>query len=425
MKRFNNLYERICSVENLKLADEKARRGKVNTPGVRIHDENREANINALYEMLKNKTYKTSPYTIFEITDPKPRKIYRLPYFPDRICHHAVMNVMEPIWCNIFTNDTYSCIKGRGIHGVVRNLRRDLRENVEETRYCLKLDIHKFYPSVDHEILKEIIRKKIKDKDLLWLLDEIIDSSDGVPIGNYLSQFFANLYLAYFDHWLKEDMGVKHYYRYADDLVILHRDKGFLQGLLIAINDYLILNLKLSLKPNYQVFPVDARGIDFVGYRFYHTHTLLRKTIKRRFCRRVAVLNRLKHITPEEYRQQICCWTGWIKYCNGRHLLNSLDMKKFSEISKQSGPLEGRKISIDDILEKEVIVNTYDVIKGKYESETCLVIQIEFEGEKRVIFTGSEILTKTLKSISPEDFPFSTTIIKQPTGKRSWFYKFT
>lgn len=132
---------------------------------------------------------------------------------------------MEPIWVKIFTRDTYSCIKGRGIHALVCKLKKDLRSDVEGTKYCAKMDIKKFYPSITHSILKEIIEKKIKDKKLLKLLFEIVDSADGVPIGNYLSQFFANLYMAYFDHWVKEELKVKYYYRYADDIVLLSNDK--------------------------------------------------------------------------------------------------------------------------------------------------------------------------------------------------------
>ena len=118
----------------------------------------------------------------------------------------------------------------------------------------------KFYPSIDHEILKQVVRRKIKDKRLLWLLDEIIDSADGVPIGNYLSQYFANLYLAYFDHWIKEEKRIKYYYRYADDIVILGSDKNELHSLLHEIRAYLSDRLKLKVKRNYQVFPVDKSG---------------------------------------------------------------------------------------------------------------------------------------------------------------------
>lgn len=158
MKRLNNLFEKVISLDNLRLADEKARRGKSRTYGVQMHDKNREANILALHEQLKNGTFKTSPYHVFTIYEPKERLIYRLPYFPDRILHHAIMNVLEPIWVSVFIKDTYSCIKNRGI-------------------------------------------------------------------------------------------------------------RAYLVG------------LKLKVKRNYQVFPVDSRGIDFLGYVFRHTHTRLRKSI--------------------------------------------------------------------------------------------------------------------------------------------------
>ena len=291
MKRIANLFDKVISLENLRLADDKARKGKLKSYGVRVHDKNRDANLMHLHEELVNGTFHTSKYHIFTIFEPKERQIFRLPYYPDRILHHAIMNVMEPIWVGIFNGNTYSCIKNRGIHACARAVRHALKTDPKGTVYCLKMDIRKFYPSIDHDILKGIVRRKLKDERLLALLDEIIDSVPaGVPIGNYLSQYFANLYLAYFDHWLKERKGVK-----------------------------------LKVKKNYQVFPVDARGIDFVGYVFRHTHTMLRKSIKQALCRRVAILNKRKIVpTMEKYKQQICSWWGWCKYCNSINLLNKL-----------------------------------------------------------------------------------------------------
>ena len=138
---------------------------------------------------------------------------------------------------------------------------------------------------MDHEILKQLIRRKFKDQDLLQLLDGIIDSADGLPIGNYLSQYLANFYLTGFDHWLKEVKKVKYYFRYADDMVILADNKIYLHDLMADIRQYLAERLKLMVKGNYQVFPVAERGIDFVGYVFFHTLTRVRKTIKQRYAR--------------------------------------------------------------------------------------------------------------------------------------------
>lgn len=326
MKRIGNIFDKVISLENLRLADEKARKGKLHSYGVQVHDKNREANLIALHESLKNGTFKTSKYHIFKIYEPKEREIFRLPYYPDRILHHAVMNILEPVWVSVFNKDTYSCIKNRGIHACAKDVKRILKHDPDGTRYCLKIDVRKFYPSIDHEILKQVVRRKIKDCRLLALLDEIIDSvPSGVPIGNYLSQYFANLYLAYFDHWLKETKGVKYYWRYADDIVILSPNKDTLHSLLHEIRAYLHDNLKLKVKRNYQVFPVDSRGIDFLGYVFYHSHTLLRKSIKQKLCRRVAKLNKRKTMpTKERYKQQICSWWGWCKYCDSIHLMNKL-----------------------------------------------------------------------------------------------------
>lgn len=264
--------------------------------------------------MLMDKTYRTSSYSVFTIYEQKERVVYRLPYFPDRIAHHAVMNVLEPIFMAIFTADTYSCIKGKGIHGAARTVRAALSD-VTDTQYCLKLDIKKFYPSIDHDVLKDLLRRKFKDQDLLWLLDEIIDSAAGLPIGNYLSQYLANFYLTGLDHWLKEEKRVRYYLRYADDLVILAADKPYLHQLLSEIRSYLDHRLKLQVKENYQVFPVQVRGIDFVGYRFYHTHVLLRKSIKKSFARMIARRNN---------SASRASYYGWAKHCNSKHLLKKL-----------------------------------------------------------------------------------------------------
>lgn len=321
MKRIGNLYSKICELDNIYLAYTKAKKGKGKSFGVRQFEMNLDHNIKIIQKELIAETYKTSEYDVFTIFDPKEREIYRLP-FKDRVVHHAIMNILENLWTSTLITHTYSCIKGRGIHGVLKHIKRDLK-NTEQTKYCLKMDIRKFYPSIDHAVLKQIVRKKIKDDQLLNLLDGIIDSAKGVPIGNYLSQFLANLYLSYFDHWLKEDRQVKYYYRYADDMVILGESKEILHALLFEIKTYLTNRLNLELKDNYQIFPVESRGIDFVGYVFFHTHILLRKTIKKNFCRRVSKLNK-KDISLKDYKRSICSWIGWAKHCNSRNLLNKL-----------------------------------------------------------------------------------------------------
>jgi RNA-directed DNA polymerase len=312
MKRKNNIYEGLISIENLLLADKRARKGKAHRKDVKQHDKQRGCNILSLHNALADQTFYTSPYTTFPVFEPKERLVYCLPYYPDRIAQHAVMNKLESVFTNHFTANTYSCIKGKGIHAAAADVKKALKD-VSGTTYCLKLDVKKFYPSIDHDILKHLLRRILKDKPLLAMLDNIIDSADGVPIGNYLSQYFANFYLSGFDHWLKEVIGVKHYFRYADDMVILSGSKEYLHQLSALIRQYLATQLKLTIKGNYQVFPVAMRGIDFVGYVFYHTHTWLRKSIKQNMAR-----NRNNPVSTASYY-------GWAIHCDSGHLRKKLN----------------------------------------------------------------------------------------------------
>lgn len=352
MKRIGHLYDRIISVENLRLADAKARRGKLRNYGVKVHDRNREANIEALHEALLTKTYKTSPYEVFTIFEPKERLIYRLPYYPDRIVHHAIMNVLEPILVSYFTHNTFSCVKGRGIDGCARSVAKHIHKYEGRPLYCLKIDIRKFYPTIDHAKLKELIRRKIKDKDLLWLIDEIIDSVNGtpdpldrtktvqgrsLPIGNYLSQYLANFYLASFMHHMNEQLRMD-VDEYADDITCYADSKEKLREVFNGyIKPYLENELRLKIKDNYQIFPVaknnqdkHGRALDYVGYKFYREQKLIRKGIKKNLCRTVANLNKAEPAVPlKAYKQRISSWLGWAKHSNSRHLLKTIIKKEY------------------------------------------------------------------------------------------------
>lgn len=321
MKRYNHLFEKIVSMDNLILAEQKARKHKSHRKDVQLFLQNKDELLEKLQELLISGKYHTSQYDTFTIYEPKERLIYKLPYYPDRIVHHAIMNILEKIWVNQFIPNVYNCIKKRGIHKAAKDIRKALRKDPNNTKYCLKLDIRHFYPTIDHDILKQIIRRKIKDIKLLQLLDEIIDSTDGVPIGNYLSQFFANLYLCYLDRDIITKYSV-YYFRYADDIAILSGNKEYLQNVFYFLKNE-ISKLELTIKSNYQIFPVDIRGIDMVGYRFYSTHTLLRKTIKKNICKCVFALNKT-NIKYEDYKQSICSYLGWMKYCNAYTLGNKI-----------------------------------------------------------------------------------------------------
>jgi len=319
MKRKNNLYNKILNTNNLIKAHNRASKGKSEYTEVIRINKNINKYILKLNMLLANKTYKTSEYKIDKrIERGKEREIYKLPYFPDRVTHHALLQIIQPILEETYIKDTYQSIKGRGIHKAKNRLQGFMKDK-KNTKYCLKIDIKKYYPSVDNEILKNMIRKKIKCRETLGLVDEIIDSTKGLPIGNYTSQTFGNFYLSYFDHWIKENKKIKYYIRYADDMIFLSKDKTELHKLKIEIDKYLIEKLKIKLKENWQIFPVKARGIDFLGFKFYHTHTLIRTSIKKSYLRNIKSIK--KRRIKKSDLNSIMSYYGWIKASNGYNML--------------------------------------------------------------------------------------------------------
>ena len=322
-KRLGHILEKAADFNNIELADINARKGKHN-PGIIKHDQNREVENIELSLDLMNGNFHTSAYKNKIIHEPKERLLYILPYFPDRVVHHAIMQVMEEQWVKIMIPTTYACIRGRGIGKLYTDLKKVLRNDSEGTKYCLKMDIHHFYPSINHKKLEKIIRKKLKDPLFLELLDEIIESANGVPIGNYLSQFFANLYLTYFDHWIKETLHVKYYFRYCDDMVILCSSKEELAELRVKIQDYLRNELDLELKKNWQVFPVEDRGIDYCGFVFKHNYILIRSSIKRRIMG--TVKRYMNHtISQETFDMKMTAYYGWMKRTNSKNLAYTIE----------------------------------------------------------------------------------------------------
>lgn len=322
MKRYGNLYSAICDPDNIDLAFHNASKGKAHYRGVRRMRGDLERHLKLIADLLMSKTFRNAPYDRFMRTESgKRREIFRLPFFPDRIIHHAICQVLQPIWMNQYIRDTFSCIPGRGIHDCARRVRKALDNDPQGTAYCLKMDIKKFYPSIDNEIMKQILRRKIKCADTLWLLDEIVDSTKGLPIGNYLSQHLSNLYLSEFDHYVKEQLRAPYYYRYCDDIVLLSSSKQILHEQLDQMRSWLAGHLRLSVKKNHQVFPVASRGIDFVGYRFFHRYTLLRKGIATRFKRKAKRLaaqsgtDRITHRQPS-----IASYYGWLKHADCHNL---------------------------------------------------------------------------------------------------------
>ena len=332
-------------MENLKKAHKNARKGKGWYAEVKEVDRDLNGYLKQLQEMFKNHTYKTSEYKSFiKNENGKEREIFKLPYFPDRIAQWAILQVIEPYIMRNLVDHTYSAIPKRGIHKALHDVQDAMRTDLEGCQYCLKLDVRKYYPSINHAILKQKFRRIFKDPELLWILDEIIDSistahienlqdiwlldedidpETGVPIGNYLSQFCGNFYLSSFDHWLKEDKKVKHCFRYMDDITIFGRTKDELHSLRAEIDVYFRSELKLMLKQNWQVFPTYVRGLDFVGYRIFPNFTLLRKTTCVNFKNKMLTIHeKVKDGQLMNYSDwcSVNSYKGWLKHCDSFRL---------------------------------------------------------------------------------------------------------
>lgn len=413
MKRIGNLYSKIYDYENIELAFSNAKKGKKKYHEVQIIEKNKEFYFNQIHEMLKNNTFRNGKYEVFQKqSGHKLREIFKLPFFPDRIIHHCIVQILEPIWTSVFIRDTYSTIPNRGIHDGVERMKQYMQD---KPKYCLKLDVRKFYPSIDHEVLKQILAKKIKCTKTQSLLSEIIDSAPGIPIGNYLSQWFGNVYLSYLDHFIKEKLKIKQYSRYCDDMVLLHDDKILLWNCFDEIKEELG-KLKLDVKSNYQLFPVDIRGIDFLGYRFFHNYTLVRKSIVKNFKSKVS-----KDAKPQDF----AAYWGWFKHASTYNLVKKyFNMHNFSDFAKVSYALEGEKKRMEDIINTEIQICNFRTKESKHNKGDYLSIQFKTDSDKEfVCFTGSSVLIKQCEEYK-EQMPFKTTIKAfQNQGRK--YYSFT
>ena len=329
MKRHNDLWADMVDMDNIELAFDNARKNKNWQRQVKEILADKENKLNELQQMLLNKTYKVSPYKVRTIYEPKKRDIYIVPFYPDRVIHHALMNVVAPIWDKLFIFDSYSCRKGKGQHkGSIQ-----CEKFVKRNRYVLQCDVSKFYPSINHDILMEIIRRKIKDENMLWLIEEIVRSFPGnrnVPIGNYTSQWFGNLYLNELDMYVKHELRVKDYLRYCDDFLLFSDDKERLREISQKIKKF--CNDKLALKlSRLKIFPT-SKGVDFLGYQHKKEgYLLLRKSTKKRFKKRIKRLGwELKNglIELDKARSTVDSIDGWMRHANTYYLRDKLGLKE-------------------------------------------------------------------------------------------------
>ncbi len=329
----NNSYWRVCDPQNVLHATYNTMRGKYGRYDVqKFMGTGYIERITDIWEMLDKQTYVPSKYHEKDIYDVKVRHLKIAPLYPDRVIHHCLIDVIETDLKKLFIANTYACIKGRGIHACLNDLKKALFNDKRGTKYCLKIDIHHYYDSIVHSILKQIISEKYGDERMLWLMYTIIDSTEGdvgLPIGFLTSQHFANWYLTLFDHWMKEVIRVKYYYRYMDDIVILSDSKEHLHMVFEQMQQYLADKLKLEIKENWQIFPVDARSIDFVGYKSNHYNILARKSILYTYYHKLRIIAKKYDIADEGMiKHELAAHWGWLKHCSEEHFNTIIDNSK-------------------------------------------------------------------------------------------------
>jgi len=345
MKTYRNLYPNLCSYENLELAFRKARKKKTTKQYVMDFESNLEENLNQLKYELETFAYAPSPLTTFTVRDPKTRRI-SASHFRDRIVHHALCNVIGPIFEKRFIHDSFANQKGKGTHSAIRRFEKFMRKvssNGHKLRnggggncvlhsnrcYVLKADIKHYFDNIDYEILLGIIRRKISDPRIIWLIKQILSNhktrfpGKGMPLGNLTSQFFANVYLNELDYFVKHTLKAKYYLRYVDDFVILHMDKNVLERWQCEIGQFLKSNLNVEIHPDKSRIVSVRNGITLLGFRVFYHYRLLKKSNARRVWKRLDKFKQ-KHqagnIEKEKISQSLDGWLAYAEFANTYNL---------------------------------------------------------------------------------------------------------
>ncbi len=323
-----NLYEQIYNLNNLFLAYDKARKGKSKKPYVIEFEKDTIGNLSQLQKELIEQIYSPKPIVTFILRDPKTRKISKSA-FRDRIIHHAIINIIEPIFDKSFIYDSCANRKGKGNLFAIKRFnefKRKVTNNLHSEAYCFKADIKHYFEEVNHEILLSIIKRKVSDEKFIQLIEKILmnyydGSGKGMPLGNLTSQFFANVYLNDLDYFAKHKLKIKYYIRYVDDFVILHNSKERLEIWKKEISEFLKEKLKLELHPQKSKIISISKGIDFVGFRNFYYHKLLRKRNINNMKIKIKDFKNNK-IT---YKKLINSFQGWNAYANWADSYNLTD----------------------------------------------------------------------------------------------------
>lgn len=331
-KTHTDLWNLVVNWDNLLSSYRAAKKGKRYSPEVMRYEERLEENLTNIENHLLWKTWAPSAWRQFWVYDPKSRLI-QAPPFSDRVVHHALVDVVEPLFERKMIYDSYACRTGKGTHraaGRVQRFLRMARHNWGRA-YVLQADISKYFPSIDHDILLNTLGRTIRDRNVLWLCRKIITNCGykgcGIPVGALTSQLFANVYLNMLDHKIKDDWGVSYYVRYMDDFVILGRNKDELWDLLAAIKQYLATELRLRLNPKTCIYPAVGKPVDFSGYRIHTTHLLPRKRNVKRARQSFQKLARAYHaggIDLDDIKPRVMSFLGYMQHCNSHKTTQSV-----------------------------------------------------------------------------------------------------
>ena len=434
MRREGYIVEEIIKPDNMEEAFRQVLRGRArkrSRQGRRLLAHKEEV-LEELTAQIASGSFRVKDYHEREIVEAGKLRRIQILSMKDRIAVHAIMSVVDEHLRRRFIRTTSASIKGRGMHDLLSYIRRDLKDDPDGTRYCYKFDVSKFYESVEQDFVMYCVGRMFKDKKLISMLENFVRlMPEGISIGLRSSQGLGNLLLSVFlDHYLKDRYGVRHYYRYCDDGVVLGKTKAELWKIRDAVHER-INSIGLSIKPNERVFPV-GEGIDFLGYVIYAPdHVRLRKRIKQKFARKMHEVK-----SRRRRRELVASFYGMAGHADCNMLFKKLtgkEMKSFKDLNVSYKPEDGKKrfpgvvVSIRELVNLPIIVKDFETgIKTEQGEDRCIV-SIEQNGESKKFFTNSEEMKNILAQVRemPDGFPFETTIRTETFGKGRTKYVFT
>jgi hypothetical protein len=433
MHREGNIIEEIIDYSNMEESFRKVLRGtyRKQSRAGRSLVAHKEEVIQELTQRIADGSFRVNGFRKMDVVEGGKLRHIQVISYKDRIAAHAVMSVVDKHLRKRFIRTTSASIQGRGMHDLLNYIRRDMTNDPEGTVYCYKFDISKFYESIDHDVIMSVVRRMFKDEKLIGILDGFVRLlPKGLSIGLRSSQGLGNLLLSYcLDHYLKDECGIKYFYRYCDDGVVLGKTKAQLWEIRDIVHER-IESIGHKVKNNERIFPVE-NGIDFLGYVIRPDYVRLRKRNKKTFAKKMHTIQ-----SKRRKREAVASFYGLTKHADCRKLFLTLTgkyMRDFKSLNVSYKPADGKKrfngvtVSIRELVNLPIVVHDFETgIKTEQGEDRCLV-SIDQGGEMKKFFTNSEEMKSILAQIRdvPEGFPFETTIKTESFGKGKTKYVFS